>query len=196
MLKTIILLILIGHTLKAFSQDNTQLIITSTLTTDWSFDKNGKSFLANQRQLNRVTYSFDSLSKKMATTYYEDNNFYGVWDSDTLIKRKLKKKKRKFSKQLTLHDFGDILIQLLTDIDSLEKDMMYLHTSHYYPNIYIDLIQGSDTLNYHKSQPFGFLLPWTTNQRSGSILNPKIDFMIASLLPKKFLLRAKLLQIH
>ena len=69
--------------------------------------------------------------------------------------------------------------------------MTIIHTSHHYLNVFIELVQANDTIEYHKTKPFGYFTPWWSN-KNGAVLNPRIDELIYMMLSGKFLRRERL----
>jgi len=172
----------------------TQLVVTSILQTDRTFHKGDELFLENRATKNQVIFTLDTLTKKITTRNYLVETFYSVWDGDTTIKRQIKKRYKRWKHEILKSKWEDILYSLKTDIDTLQKDMNVLHTSHHYLNIYIDVITNNDTVSYSKTKPFEYLTPWFSKQL-GSILNPSIDIQIAEHLPVKFIGREELILV-
>lgn len=168
-----------------------QIIITTIERTDRTFDKKGELFLENNVTKNQISYAYDSVNHTYATDKYLVETYFNIWDGDTIVKERLKTKYKKWSKIIDSSDSEALVNSLNMDIDTLEKDMSVLHTSHHYLTIYLDVISGNDTLNYNKTKPFEYLTPWFSKQ-AGSILNPDIDSQLFLMLPEKFIGREKL----
>ena len=171
----------------------TQIIVTSILQTDRTFHKGDELFLENRATRNQIIFTIDSLTKNLTTKKYLIETFYSIWDGDKAIKEQIKQKHNRWKHEIPRSEWENILSSLKTDVDSLQKNMSILHTSHHYLNIYIDVINGSDTLSYRKTKPFEYLTPWRTDEPPGVVLNPTIDTQIAQHLPKKFIGRKELI---
>lgn len=176
-----------------FGQKPNQIIITVIEQTDWTFKKKDKLFLQTSVKKNQIKYNLDSINQQYTTNNYLVENYFNIWDGDTIVKEKLKTKFKKWSNSVDSVKSIDLVNSLKTDIDSLDKDMSMLHTSHHYLTIHIDVVAGSDTINYKKIKPFEYLTPWFSD-KNGIVLNHNIDKQIFLMLPEKFIGREKLKQ--
>lgn len=170
----------------------TEIVVTSILKTDRTFHKGHELFLENNVTKNEIIYALDTLTKKLTTKSYLIETYYGVWDGDTIIKKKMKRRNKNWRHEISRSEWENILSATKTNIDSLQMDMGILHTSHHYMNIYIDIINNSDTITYSKTKPFEYLTPWRTTEATFLLLNPSIDIQIATHLPEKFIGRREL----
>jgi hypothetical protein len=170
----------------------TEIVVTSILKTDRTFHKGHELFLENNVTKNEIIYALDTLTKKLTTKSYLIETYYGVWDGDTIIKKKMKRRNKYWRHEISRSEWENILSATKTNIDSLQMDMGILHTSHHYMNIYIDIINNSDTITYSKTKPFEYLTPWRTTEATFLLLNPSIDIQIATHLPEKFIGRREL----
>ncbi len=150
--------------------------------------------LENNVTKHQITYTFDTTSQLLKTHQYLVETYFNIWDGDTIVEEKRKTKHKKWTHQVSATGFEHLLTSLKTDIDTLEKDMAYLHTSHHYLTIYIEVVQRTDTTRYYKTKPFGWLTPWSS-KKHGAVLNPAIDQQIVSMMPKKFIGREKLILV-
>ncbi|HYV92445.1 MAG TPA: hypothetical protein VE978_11695 [Chitinophagales bacterium] len=173
----------------------TQIVITSIERTDRTFHKKDELFLENRATKNQIIYTIDTWTKKLTTKEYLIETFYSIWDGDTTIKEQVKLKHKKWKHEISQLEWTNILAALKTNVDSLEKDMTVLHTSHHYLNVFIDVINGKDTVSYSKTKPFEYLTPWWTKEAPGLVLNPSIDTQIATHLPEKFIGRKELILV-
>jgi hypothetical protein len=178
-----------------YGQQQTQIIITALEKTDRTFHKKDKLFLENCVTKHQIIYVLDTNTQSLKTNKYLIETYFSIWDGDTIVKEKIKTKYKNWNNQVDSIAYIDLITSLQTDIDTLEKNMSMLHTSHHYLNIYIDIINGSDTTRYRKTKPFEYLTPWWTNSPNGAVLNPNIDSQILTLLPKEFLIRKKLILV-
>jgi hypothetical protein len=176
----------------AFAQV-TEIIITSIERTDRTFHDKGELFLENRATKNQIIYTIDTLTKNLSTQKYLMETYYSVWDGDTTIKEQIKTKHKRWKHKISRSEWENILSSLMTDVDTLQKDMRMQHTSHHYLNIYIDVINNNDTMRYSKTKPFSYLTPWWTQKPSGSVLNPSINIQMVAHLPKKFIGRKELI---
>ena len=174
-----------------FGQKPNKIVITVIEQTDWTFDKKDKLFLQTNVNKNQIVYTLNAATQSYTTNQYLIEAYYNIWDGDTIVKEKLKTKYKKWSNSIDSLKSNELINSINTDVDTLEKDMSVLHTSHHYLTIYIDVISGKDTLNYNKTKPFEYLTPWFSKQ-VGSILNPDIDEQLFTMLPEKFIGREKL----
>jgi len=177
--------------LPAFGQESKQIIVTSIERTDRPFEKKDELFLENNVTKHQIVYTLDSATQSYTTNKYLVETYFNIWDGDTIVKEKLNTKYKKCSISIDSLISKGLLNSLKTDIDTLEKDMNILHTSHHYLTIYVDLVTGEDTTNYYKTKPFEYFTPWFSD-KSGSVLNPNIDKQIFLMLPDKFIGREKL----
>lgn len=190
--RNLLLLAFLILSIKTFGQ-NTQIVITSSVLTDRTFHKKKELLLENCVTKYQIIYTIDTVKKTMTSKEYLIETFRGVWDMDTIIKRQIKQKHKKWKHEIPQSKYESLLVSLNTNIDSLNKDMTLLHTSHHYMNIYIDIINKTDTISYSKTKPFEYLTPWDINKPPYSILNPSIDIQITELLPEEFLGRGILM---
>jgi hypothetical protein len=172
-------------------QNPNQIIITVIEQTDWTFNKKDELFLQTTVKKNQIIYNLDTINQQYTTYNYLIENYFNIWDGDTIVKEKLKTKYKKWSNIVDSVQSVDLVNSLTTDIDTLEKDMSMLHTSHHYLTIHIDIVSGNDTINYNKTKPFKHLTPWFSD-KSDIVLNPNIDKQIFLMLPEKFIGREKL----
>lgn len=170
-----------------------QIIITSIEKTDRTFDKRGELLLENLTTKNQIIYTVDTINKRLITNEYLIETFYSIWDGNKIIKEKRKRKFKKWKNGISLKEHENILNSLNTNIDSLEKKLTFLHTSHHYLNIYIEVVNQNDSIRYFKTKPFLFLTPWWKKDLTDSVLNPSIDTKIVLLLPEKFVGREELI---
>ena len=177
----------------AFGQKPNQIIITVIEETDQTFNKNDELFLQTYVKKNQIIYNFDSINQQYTTNNYLVETYFNIWNSDTIIEEKFKTNYKKWSNIFDSVKSVDLLNSLKTDIDTLDKDMRMLRTSHHYFTIHIDVVTGNDTINYNKTKPFKYLTPWFSN-KSDIVLNPDIDKQIFLMLPEKFMGREKLKQ--
>jgi hypothetical protein len=172
----------------------TRLVVTSVLQTDRTFRKGDKLFLENRAIKNQIVFNLDTMTKKVSSKKYLVETLYSVRDRDTTIKRHIKQRYKNWKHEIPNQKWNNMLYSLKTDIDTLQKNMTSLHTSHHYLNITIDLITDNDTISYSKTKPFEYLTPWFSKQL-GDILNPYIDIQIAEHLPEKFIGRNELILV-
>lgn len=170
----------------------TKLVVTSVLQTDRTFHKGDELFLENRATKSQIIFTLDTMTNKVSSKKYLVETFYSVWDGDTIIKSQIRQRYKNWKHEIPIQKWENILYSLKTDIDTLQKNMSYHHTSHHYLNIYIDLITDNDTISYSKSKPFEYLTPWFSEQL-GDILNPSIDIQIAEHLPESFIGRDELI---
>lgn len=170
----------------------TEIVVTSILKTDRTFDKGRELFLENRVTKNEIIYALDTLTKKLTTRSYLIESYYIVWDDGEIIKKKMKRRNKNWKHEISHSEWENILSATKTNIDSLPMDMGILHTSHHYLNIYIDIINNSDTITFSKTKPFEYLTPWRTKEAPILLLNPSIDIQIATHLPEKFIGRREL----
>ncbi len=175
-------------------QKPNQIILTTIEKTDRTFHKKGELFLENNVTRNEIVYTFDSTTQSYTTKNYLVETYFNIWNGDTLIKERLKTKYKRWSNRMDTMSSKDLVVSLNTDIDTLEKNMSVLHTSHHYLTIYIHLVTGNDTIRYYKTKPFEYSTPWFSDGVS-SVLNPNIDKQLIAILPDKFIGREKLKRV-
>ena len=176
---------------QGFSQSETQVIFTAFEQKDRTFEKGEELFLRNEARKEQVIYHFDSTDQIFRTRKYMIDNYYDIFDGDTTVEQKLNRRYKRWRNEFSLDYFEALQADLALDVDSLEKDLSILHTSHHYLNLYITIIQSGDTSVYRKTKPFEYLNPWFIGHFNG-VLNPEIDRKMLSLLPRRFLGREKL----
>lgn len=175
-----------------WAQGQVMIKINSVEQTDRTFEKNDELFLENRATRHEVIFILDTIDQKLKTDKYLIETYYSVWDGDTTIEEKIVPKYTKWKNEISPTKSKRLLLQLKTDSDILQKDISFLHTSHHYFNIYIDVIQNKDTIHCRKTKPFTYLFPWRISEPEGTILNPKLDHQLYKILPKTFLGRKKL----
>lgn len=167
-----------------FSQNQKKLIITSILKTDFTFTRNEELLLDFRAEKNQIIYSFDSATQNFKSYYYLSERYHRI-SGDKIKKERIKRKNRKWKNTLSLNKFRTLCQELETNNDSI-KTGENIHTSHYNFSIYINIIDGFDTIKCSKTQPFEYNTIWLVNEQT-EICNPNIDKLLADLLPKKFL---------
>lgn len=170
----------------------TQLVVTSVLQTERTFQKGDELFLETKTTRNELVFTLDSITKKIAARKYLVETFYSLWDGVNTIKRRSKQRYRKWKHEISKPNWERLLCSLKTNNDTLKMNLTTLHTSHHYLNFYIDIITENDTVSYWKTKPFAYSTPWNC-PKFGFILNPLIDIQIAEHLPLKFIGREKLI---
>ncbi len=166
------------------AQVNTQVVVVGLLKTDRTFHRREELFLETQATRDQVVYAYDSSSKHFAVKEYVSESGYSIWDGERTVKEKHKTRTPRFSNRIPEDRLQQFLVDLATNVDSLPVSDYFLHTSHYYLNVFVSIVADGDTTTWHKSQPFERTTPW--HSEKGTFLNPAIDAFVAALLPKKF----------
>lgn len=172
-----------GSTLQA--QGTTQIIVIGLLKTDRTFHKGEELLLETRVSRDQVIYEYDSSKAQFRVKECVSDRGCNIWDGEHTVKEKRKTRTPHFSNRVPLDEMQQFLADLSTHVDSLPVNDYHLHTSHYYLNVFVEVVIDGDTTTWHKSQPFERATPWHSDK--GTFLNPAIDLFISSLLPKKFI---------
>ena len=156
-----LLLLFGGPLVTALSaQVNTEVIVVGLLKTDRTFNRGEELLLETRASRDQIVYTYDSSSKSFVVKEYVSESGYNIWDGERTVKEKHKIRTPHFSNRLSQAQLQQFLSLLGTKIDSLPKYYGFVHTSHYYLNVYVNVVVNGDTTAWHKSQPFESSTPW------------------------------------
>jgi len=172
------------------AQTNTQIIVVGLLKTDRTFHRTEELFLETRVARDQIVYAYDSSSKQFVVKEYVRESGYNLWDGEHTVKEKHKTRTPHFSNPIPEHRFQHFLNVLEANVESLPQYYGFLHTSHYYLNVYVNVVVAGDTTTWHKSQPFECSTPWQGPGRT--LLDPAIDAFVVAMLPKRFVGRGSL----
>lgn len=163
-----------------YAQSPKKLIVLSRITVDEVLKNNKVAFSIADSY---ISYSFDTSCQCFVADTFFSSAYRDLFNDS--IHGVLKRSSRKIKHTFTLATFNK-LREELNKSDSIKT--FAIHTSHYYEDIDVWLIQGIDTTHFFKRRGNA---PWQFD----SMANPsgkQINKIIYSLLPPDFLLRYSL----
>ena len=175
----------------AYSQQS-KVTITAVETVDYQVNYKKERCLKTESCVHRMVYFTDSLNPNKVISEYTVTDYYSYYNGDSVVFRKKTLTPRKCFKKISRSGFISLTQNLNNKPDTSGNHFYFAHTSHHYQNIYVEIIQNGDTATYHKSKPFGENIAWHVQTNNTFVLNPEIDWQLATMLPKRFLLREKL----
>ena len=183
---------LIVATLSA--QSHTQVIVVGFLQIDRTIERGQDLLLETRTTKDQIIYAYDTAKKHYVVKECVRWSGYDLWDGERTVKQKHRTRTPFFSNRIAPSKFHEFLSDLETNVDSLPKDDVYVHTSHHYLHVFISVVVDQDTTTWRKSQPFERTTSWYVGGRT--ILNPAIDAFLVTMLPKKFIGRTVLANLE
>lgn len=160
---------------------------------DLTEDSNRKS--QRRHRSDEVVYEFDISSNSFKCAEYLSNRF-----RYHKISKRYKKvgftRHPRYDNSFSMAIFDSVRYLSSTTVDSIKGGMIMV-SSGWLPAIFIEIITDSDTVILHKTIPYEWNTPWTSSVGTfTAIVNPKLDNLIATLLPINFALRPRLLLVE